>query len=263
VNKDNLIAFYEADLARYGPEDARSLHWTSARTQRTRFEVLYDVGPWEGVSVADIGSGLGDFAAFLASKGHRVRPGPGPGFTAESAKIAEKENFNKISAASAASAVNQGGGVVWYNGYDISAAMVKAARQKHPNASFHLRDILTEGFIAPADYIIASGTFNIRIEDHDRWFREMLATMYGACRRAVAFNFLDLPPDFSKYGPQGAGGTRDQRLETKDSVLAAWHSLYYEVDPDEVLEYCRTLSPNVSTRTGYLPGDYTVYMYRD
>ena len=252
LNRDNLNAFYEADLARYGPDDARSLHWVSSRTQRTRFEVLYDVGPWDSVSVADVGSGLGDFVGFLVSKGHSVKPGPGPArLTAEIAENAEKMNN---SANSPSSAVNPGRqGVVWYNGYDINPAMVQAARKKYPQGSFHTRDILTEGFAGPADYVIASGTFNIRIEDHDHWFRECLAAMYANCRRAVAFNFLGLPPDFSKYG---------QRSPANGNLLQQWHNLYYEVDPDEVKEYCQTLSGNVSMRGGYLPGDHTVFIHR-
>ena len=36
-----------------------------------------------------------------------------------------------------------------------------------------LRDVLAEGFVGAPDYVIASGTFNIRIEDHDRWLREI------------------------------------------------------------------------------------------
>lgn len=250
LNRDNLIAFYEADLARYGPDDARSLHWVSSRTQRTRFEVLYEAGPWDGVSVADVGSGLGDFVGFLAAQGHPVKPGPGPSVSRQSP---EPRHSEPVRQAQGKLREESRRGVVWYNGYDINPAMVQAARKKYPQGSFHIRDILTEGFVGPADYVIASGTFNIRIEDHERWFRETLAAMYAACRRAVAFNFLGLPPDFSRYG---------QRSPSNNGLLQQWHNLYYEVDPDEVQSYCQTLSPRVSMHGGYLPGDYTVYVYR-
>lgn len=253
MNRENLVAFYEADLARYGPDDARSLHWVSSRTQRTRFELLYEAGPWDGVSVADVGSGLGDFVGFLVSKGHTVKPGPGPGFTTESTEGTEREP-QKSRLPRRSPGLNSG--VVWYNGYDINPAMVRAARKKYPQGSFHVRDILTEGFVGPADYVVASGTFNIRVEEHDRWFRDSLAAMYANCRRAVAFNFLGLPPDFSKYGPP------NWKPETRNPQLLAWHNLYYEIDPDEVQAYCQTLSERVSMRGGYLPGDHTVFIHR-
>ncbi len=227
MNRENLVAFYEADLARYGPEDARSLHWVSSRTQSARFEVLYQVGPWDGVSVADVGSGLGDFVGFLQAKGHTIKPGPGPAptFNAESAEYAEKrgkeENKNSASSASSASsalnkgdaassALNLGRGEVWYDGYDVSPGMVQAAQRKCPQAAFHLRDVLEQGFVGGPDYVVASGTFNIRVEDHERWFRAMIEAMYAACRRAAAFNFLGLPPPSftAASAAHAAGGTK-------------------------------------------------------
>ena len=73
--RETLVAFYEQQLARYGPDDARSLHWISSTTQRIRFQVLYDLlHTWRGYSVADIGCGLGDSAASFKTRATRPSP---------------------------------------------------------------------------------------------------------------------------------------------------------------------------------------------
>jgi hypothetical protein len=243
VNRDNLIAFYEADLNRYGPDDARSLHWVGQRTQWARFEVIYQAGSWEGASVADVGCGLGDLAGFLTAKGHRVKPGPGP---------VRSAGFSPQGGGGPGAGRSQG--PLWYNGYDVTPAMVQAARRKHPQGAFHLRDVLSQGFVGQPDYVVASGTFNIRLEEHERWFRDMIAAMYAACRRAVAFNFLGLPEavEQSKGPPQGAW-----------APLARWNTIYYEARPQDVLSFCRDLAPRVHMKSGYLPDDHTVFLYRE
>lgn len=234
TEKAKLIAFYEAELARYGPQDPRSLHWVSAHTQRARFQTLYQVGPWDRVSVADIGSGLGDFYGFLQEQRHKVvvldtRRGAAPVLSLVEgccAPTSVAETYRERDA-------------VIYAGYDLSAKMVAAARDKYPEGHFIVRDILEEGLEQPCDYVVASGTFNIRIADHERFFQEMIRAMYQGCLRAVAFNFLGP----SQYAPWG-------------------ESLYYGAHPEEVLAYCRTLCDHVVLTDCYLPSDYTIYMYK-
>ena len=215
ADKTRLITFYEHELARHGPQDARSLHWISAGTQRTRFEALYQVGPWAGRSVADVGCGLGHLYGFLQDQGHRMAPVTG----AEPEQDAE---------------------CVRYLGYDVSPKLVEAARDNHPSGRFVVREVVGEGFESPADYVVASGTFNVRLSDHDRFFRDAIKAMYRACTIATAFNFLGLP----SYG----------RWPGDD--------LYYEVEPQGVLAYCQTLCPQVELRGGYLANDYTVFMHK-
>ena len=208
TDKARLISFYEGALAHYGADDPRSLHWISAHTQRARFQALYEVGPWEGASVADIGCGLGDLYGYLREQGHGLLP-------------------------------DAPAAPVQYVGYDLSPKLVTAARLKYPEARFQVRDILEEGFEGPCDYVVASGTFNVRITDHEGFFRRLLAAMYSACRRAVAFNFLGSPRD-------GVGG----------------EAFYYEADPDAVMDYCRSLCDRVVLKEGYLTNDFTVFMHR-
>ncbi|MBI2887977.1 MAG: class I SAM-dependent methyltransferase [Chloroflexi bacterium] len=219
ADKTKLVAFYEAELATYGPQDPRSLHWLGAHTQQVRFRMLHQVGPWQGRSVADIGCGLGDFYGYLQQQGCRLLP------------LHDQANPGAGGA--------QPDGCVRYAGYDLSPRMAAAASLKYPGGAFLVRDILEEGLQAPCDYVVASGTFNIRVADHDAFFREMIAAMYAGCRRAVAFNFL---------GPAGGGSQAE--------------SIYYGADPGAVLRYCRTLCPRAVLREGYLHNDFTIYLYK-
>ena len=232
ADKAKLIAFYEAGLARFGPGDPRSLHWISQETQRIRFQVLYGLRPWEGVSVADIGCGLGDFCGYLQEQGHLVTPLEVPSSKAVTAASAKGHGAQPAEGGHA-------GGVVRYAGYDISPQMIAAASLKYPQGHFQVRDILESGLETPCDYVVASGTLNIRVADHERFFQAMVTAMYRGCLRGVAFNFL---------GPPRPDPWSDSR--------------YYSADPDATLAFCRTLSPQVFLMEGYLHDDYTVYMHK-
>jgi len=214
-----LIEVYESALQRHGPT-VRAVLWDGDASQQTRFRVLSEVGPWEGASVADIGCGLGDFYGFLRDRGHRVA----------------------------------------YTGYDIAPAMVEAARLKYPEAlaRFEVRDILEDGLPGPFDYLVASGTFNIRLENHEEFLRQMLSVMYSQCRRAVAFNALH---------PMQNSHPRFAELQ------AFCGDFYYEVGTEELLALCRTVCPHVEVRESslyeetselsYKHRDCTVFMYKD
>ena len=218
ASRRRVIEVYERSLQRHGPT-VRALHWGGESNQQTRFRVLSEVGPWEGASVADIGCGLGDFFGFLRDRGHGVD----------------------------------------YTGYDIVPGMVEAARLKYPDsqARFEVRDILEDGLPGPFDYLVASGTFNIRVENHEEFLRGMLALMYSQCRRAVAFNAL-----------QPMSPSRPRFAEVK----ALCGDFYYEIGSEELLALCRTVCPQVEIREGYLyeetsdlwyKNDSTVFMYKD
>ncbi len=224
LERAKLVAFYESELARYGPGDPRSLHWISAHTQRVRFQALYNVGMWKDVSVADIGCGLGDFAGFLTEQGHRVVPLDGLGGSEEA-----------ISAPVSPLHI----GLVRYVGYDLSLKMAQAAQSNYPQGAFKVRDILEEGLEQPCDYVVASGTLNIRVADHERFFRQMVMAMYEGCTRAVAFNFL---------GPESSGSYGASR--------------YYGVHPQEIMDYCAMLCRRAVLVEGYLANDYTVFMHK-
>ncbi len=186
----------------------RALRWVSEESQVARFSVLAEAGPLAGASLLDIGCGLGDLFGFLRQHGLDCE----------------------------------------YTGYDITPGMLDGARAKYPEGRFELRDILTEGLGGSFDYVMASGTFNVRVPDHESWLARMLETMYAGCRRAVAFNILR-PLPAEKQPPE---------------PFATWaREFYYEVEPPALVDACRRLTPAVEVREGYLPAEYTLYLRRE
>lgn len=201
--------FYSSALSRFGPAHPLSVWWATTRAQERRFEVLCEAGPWERASVADIGCGLGDLFGFLESRGLGVR----------------------------------------YEGYDINPRMLEAARAKHPHprARFSLGDVASDGLPRRFDYVVASGTFNVRVRGHAAYMRRALEAMYAACRRAVAFNMLMPIP---KAHPDREFADRmfgDTFYHTRLPPLVAW---------------CRETARRVEVRTGYRDWDATILMLR-
>jgi SAM-dependent methyltransferase len=158
-------ALYTDNVAEHGV-DSRAVGWPDADSQRLRFEKLAHVihsDPHNGAfTVADWGCGYGAMFDFLA------------------------ERFGERLAG--------------YCGYDISTAMLEAARDhvSDPRASFHHSDDVGED----ADYVFVSGTFNVRLdaddEAWDAWIKERLHSLFGRARRGLAFNLLTTYVDWRK-----------------------------------------------------------------
>jgi SAM-dependent methyltransferase len=203
-SRRQLVATYERSLRRHGPT-VQALRWADEDSQRDRFRLIAEVGPWDGASVADVGCGLGDLFGYLQEQGHRVR----------------------------------------YHGLDLSRRMVAAARRKysHPDATFEVRDILADGLGGTFDYVVASGTFNLKLAGHDRFLRQMLAEMYEGCLRAVAFNIFH--PYSNPRWTALVDGAR-----------------YYSVPRRTVVGWCRRLSPEVEVRPGAGERESTLFVRR-
>jgi SAM-dependent methyltransferase len=122
-----------------------------------------------------------------------------------------------------------------YVGYDIAAPMLAAARRAHP------RRVFVEA-PDPADYVIASGIFNVKLDTPtavwEAHVQETIARLAALARRGLAFNLL--PP---ASPPERA---RDD--------------LYY-AEPDVIAEHCGALG-DVSVRRDYGLWEYTVTVRR-
>jgi len=154
------IAYFEGLLAQHGA-NYLALDWNSTESQRLRFKILKELLVYgkkaAGVSLLDVGCGLGDLYGWLKADGTLHR--------------------NKIS----------------YTGFDISPRLIEAARKKYPDGKFEVRDILEDRFAPKFDYIFCSGIFNIRTterNDHLDFVKEMLFRMYDLASYGVGVNFL-------------------------------------------------------------------------
>ncbi len=79
-----------------------------------------------------------------------------------------------------------------YQGFDISNEMVEQARKDH--SGDHLRFTTSEAELEPADFTLASGIFNVKldtpVEDWTKYVLHTAATLDRLGRRGFAFNML-------------------------------------------------------------------------
>lgn len=125
---------------------------------------------------------------------------------------------------------------VQYTGMDLSRKMIETARALHPELSLINGDFETEE-ISPVDVLTANGIFYLLGEGAEATMREIVQKMFNHAKVAVAFNALS-----------------SWRKEKEDSEFYA--------DPIETLRFCSTLTPWVTLRHDYHPGDFTVYMFK-
>ncbi len=122
-----------------------------------------------------------------------------------------------------------------YTGIDLLPEMVAQARELNPEMRFELSDILREPGRFRADYVMSSGIFHL---GDAHLMHKVIAAMYAACGKGVAFNTLSTWND--------AGLQRG----------------FFCADPLETLTFCRTLTPHILLRHDYLPHDFTIFLYR-
>jgi trans-aconitate methyltransferase len=126
---------------------------------------------------------------------------------------------------------------VLYYGIDIVPEMTGEAIRKYPKAQFENIDILDyKG--GKKDYVFASGAFSFKIKNHKKIYFQAIQKMYNISIRGVAFNMLD----------------KSKHID--DLTYAAYDIL-------EVETFCKTFCKEVKIIRGYLPNDFTVYIYKN
>jgi len=192
-----IISFYEDNLNSH--EDGHEvLGWGSESSQLKRFEILSKIYDLNGSSVLDVGCGLGDLYMWFKK--------------------------NKIQ--------------VDYLGIDITTKMILKAKKKYPKASFKICDLINNFHsLNRVDFVLASGIFNRKIKNHEKFVKNMIAKMYEKCNRALGFNILSTRADFQEKNE-------------------------YYADPEELLQYCKELSKNVIMNHEYMNHDVTYFLYK-
>lgn len=195
----DVSAYYTAKLHEHGASP-RGVDWNGLESQQLRFQQLARIIARDRpFSINDLGCGYGAFFDFL------------------------KGNFSEFT----------------YTGYDVSAAMISAARQRHASstdADYRVGAIPAQS----ADYGVASGIFNVRLtHDSARW-REYMNTaideLNRTSRHGFAFNCLTTYSD-----PERARS-----------------DLFY-ADPCETFDYCkRSFSKHVALLHDYGLYEFTI-----
>lgn len=114
---------------------------------------------------------------------------------------------------------------VSYVGYDADPEMLRVARDRYPNEQFVDRPVA-------ADYALASGVFNLRID----WQTEVIE-LWNLCRRGMALNFTSALAE----------------RKTSGIVYA---------DPFETARFCASLTRKFVLRHDYKLNDFCVYCYK-
>lgn len=127
---------------------------------------------------------------------------------------------------------------VRYTGIDISAAMIETGRKVHPSLELQQADVLELDPSLRFDVVLAQGIFYLLGEQAQRKMQMLIRCMFERCRMATAF-----------------------------CTVSAWAEAKAETefypDPLDTLAYCRSVTPWVTLRHDYHPGDFAVYMYRE
>ena len=154
-------AYYAGKLARHGAIPL-GVDWSCEATQRVRFIQLLKLCPFDGpISLNDIGCGYGALAVFLAERYPRVE--------------------------------------IDYLGTDISSAMITRARRRHRGRG-NVRFRVGHDIPRQADYSVASGIMNVKLDQPMRfWALFVRTTLEAMCRTSrigFAVNFMEAPhPD--------------------------------------------------------------------
>lgn len=190
----NAVARYYSDrLARFGPTPA-GVDWNSAESQRLRFEQLARVLEPADVRFSVLDYGCG-YGAFADFLHERGAPAD-------------------------------------YTGFDIAPAMAAAAAARHA-ACAHCAFTDRRDSLTPADYTVASGIFNVKLESSEPIWREyVLSTLddlAGLSRRGFAFNLLTDYADPDKRRPDlfyGDSRALFDRCKQRYSKFVALHHDY-------------------------------------
>ena len=147
----NRVIAYYANLLKENEDPARAVGWKNPSVQTSAFiELCETVGFEAGVSVLDVGCGVGGLYAFLRRQGINVD----------------------------------------YTGIDINPAAIDAARSRHPDGRFFVCNLLTQPIDTQYDFVFAHGVLTVAVEEHDTFVRDMIAAMFARCRVATVITAL-------------------------------------------------------------------------
>lgn len=201
ADRCRYVERYERRLEEHG-YSPQALGWGKHGRQEVRFSVLAkDVLEAPESSVLDVGCGFADLYDFLTERGWRGD----------------------------------------YTGIDIVPALLRVARQRHPDLDLRELDISEDpDSLGTYDFVIASGVFNAKLAkgDNRSHILQSLEVMTRHARVAVSADFL----------------TAYLALQAP----ADWHT-----EPEWLLSQVRQFNRRLMLRCDYMPYEFALILLRD
>lgn len=179
-----------------------SLGWTR-NNNYIRFEYL--INEWKeelnGSRICDFGCGYGDLFQYIRSQG-----------------------IDKVD----------------YTGIDINEKLIAIGRERHPEANFMVRNILTQTMTEEFDFTFSSGVFNHKLEFSDEYsfIESCIDEIAKFSKKGFAINFLS---DKVEYNTQNN----------------------FNSNPGKIIELFYKHTNHVVLRNDYMPFEFTVYARMD
>ena len=149
MEKDQIVkGFYEKLLEKYG-YSIKSLDYRSETSQKTRFDVITQVGINDDCSLLDVGCGFGDYFNYLKQRGIKN---------------------------------------VKYNGIDLTDKIVNVAKEKNPLANVVQGNVLDLPDDKKFDYVVSLGVNGVKTGDNWDNLTSVLDKMWKLCKKGIAYN---------------------------------------------------------------------------
>lgn len=200
INYENINSFYSKRYEEYG-YSPKSLGWDKGK-QNVRFDILTSQYDFQGKSLLDIGCGFGDLSMYLDRKYTSYK----------------------------------------YFGIDLLKDFIREARERNSQdyKRFENADILDFTPRQNYDFAVASGTFNLSLQDIDNYeyLNLVFEKTFAICNDGLAFDFLSDKVDY----------------QLNDSFHYA---------PEKVLELAYKYSRNIVLRNDYMPFEFAIFLFKD
>jgi SAM-dependent methyltransferase len=124
-----------------------------------------------------------------------------------------------------------------YAGIDQMEEFLDVAIERYgdlPETTFYMGDCWTAD-LPNMDYVLACGLLSYRNSRSD-FVLHMIEKLFNTCRLGFGFNLL-------------------KKVDFPGGLLVSY-------DPQEILSYCKELTPKVALREGYSDEDFTLLMYQ-